>query len=386
MGENKVNRTIAEVFPPGEFIKDELDVRGWTQGDLADILGRTEPKISELINGKRSITPQTAKELAAAFGTSAHVWLNLETTFQLWKDQTEQTAVERRAHLYAYAPVKDMAKRGWIEKSSNLDTQEQWVLDFFGIKNLTDTPDLSGVAARTSTIGIDLSSAQIAWLVRVRQLARMVDAEPYRPSQLSSLLDELKNLMGNAEDVRRVPACLAKAGIRFVLNEHLPRTKIDGATMWLDAERPVIAMSTRYDRIDAFWFTLMHEIGHIRQRDGFESNGLLDIDMIAGPGLDNLARELREADADAFATDHLVSRSDLNEFIARMRPYYSARDIRGFAMRLGVHPGIVVGQLHHSENNWDRFRGYLVKIRHQLALSAMTDGWGQVVQMGGARK
>ena len=93
-----MTRSIAEIFPPGEFIRDELDARGWTQGDLADILGRTEPKISELINGKRAITPQTAKELAAAFGTSAHVWLSLEITFQLWKDQTEQTAVERDLH------------------------------------------------------------------------------------------------------------------------------------------------------------------------------------------------------------------------------------------------------------------------------------------------
>ena len=381
-----MNRPIAEAFPPGEFIRDELEARGWTQGDLADILGRTEPKVSELINGKRAITPQTAKELAAAFGTSPQVWLNLETAFQLWRDQTEQTAVKRRARLYALAPVKDMVKRGWIELSSNLDTLEQQVLDFLGIENLTDTPDLSRVATRTSTAGIDRSPAQIAWLVRVRQLARAVDAPPHRPSQLEPLLVALRNLLGNVEDVRRVPACLAEAGIRFVLIEHLPRTKIDGAMMWLDAERPVIAVSARYDRIDAFWFTLMHEIGHLVHGDGTEGGGWLDIDLIAGPDLDNLAKELSEADADAFATEHLVPRADLDEFIERIRPYYSARDISGFARRMGVHPGIVVGQIHHRERNWEQFRGYLVKIRHLLTPSAMTDGWGQAVRVGERRK
>ena len=217
-------------------------------------------------------------------------------------------------------------------------------------------------------------------------MARAVDAPPHRPSQLEPLLVALRNLLGNVEDVRRVPACLAEAGIRFVLIEHLPRTKIDGAMMWLDAERPVIAVSARYDRIDAFWFTLMHEIGHLVHGDGTEGGGWLDIDLIAGPDLDNLAKELSEADADAFATEHLVPRADLDEFIERIRPYYSARDISGFARRMGVHPGIVVGQIHHRERNWEQFRGYLVKIRHLLTPSAMTDGWGQAVRVGERRK
>ena len=74
---------VAEAFPPGEYIKDEIEARGWTQRDLARVLGRSEPKVSELINGKRAVTVQTARELAAAFGTSAEVWLNLEAQWRL---------------------------------------------------------------------------------------------------------------------------------------------------------------------------------------------------------------------------------------------------------------------------------------------------------------
>lgn len=94
-----MERTVAEVFPPGEYIKDEIEARGWTQRELARVLGRSEPKVSELINGKRAITSQTAKELAAAFGTSAEVWLNLEMRWQLWRDQSSVNEVERRARL-----------------------------------------------------------------------------------------------------------------------------------------------------------------------------------------------------------------------------------------------------------------------------------------------
>ena len=98
-----MERKVAEAFPPGEYIRDELEARGWTQSDLAEILGRSRPKINELIKGKRAITLRTARELAAAFGTSAEVWLNLETQWQLWRshtrDQSAENMVAHRARL-----------------------------------------------------------------------------------------------------------------------------------------------------------------------------------------------------------------------------------------------------------------------------------------------
>ena len=89
-----MERKVAEVFPPGEYIRDELEARGWTQSDLAEILGRSRPKVNELIQGKRAITLRTARELAAAFGTSAQVWLNLETQWQLWRNQSRDQSIE----------------------------------------------------------------------------------------------------------------------------------------------------------------------------------------------------------------------------------------------------------------------------------------------------
>lgn len=73
----------AEVLPPGEFLKEEMDERGWTQQDLADILGRPHRLVNELIAGKRAITPETATGLAEGFGTSAAYWINLESAYQL---------------------------------------------------------------------------------------------------------------------------------------------------------------------------------------------------------------------------------------------------------------------------------------------------------------
>jgi HTH-type transcriptional regulator/antitoxin HigA len=88
---------LAEVFPPGDFLRDELEARNWTQVDLARILGRPVQVVNEIINARRAITPQTALELAAAFGTSAELWLNLEMTWQLSRVERPDPEIARRA-------------------------------------------------------------------------------------------------------------------------------------------------------------------------------------------------------------------------------------------------------------------------------------------------
>ena len=75
-------RTVAEAFPPGEFIQDELESRGWSRTDLANIMGRPERFIDEIIAGERSVSPEVAGELGEAFGTGADFWLNLEASYR----------------------------------------------------------------------------------------------------------------------------------------------------------------------------------------------------------------------------------------------------------------------------------------------------------------
>ena len=94
-------RIPAEVFPPGEVIREELEERGWSQVELADIMQRPPRVVSEILAGKRAITPETAKGLGAAFGTGATFWINLEGSYQLSKTVHNDDAAQRRARLYA---------------------------------------------------------------------------------------------------------------------------------------------------------------------------------------------------------------------------------------------------------------------------------------------
>lgn len=87
----------AQVFPPGEFLREELEARGWTQGDFARILGRPLQTINQIINGRKRITVETAKEIGLALGTGPELWLNLENAYRLHTTPEPDAAIGRRA-------------------------------------------------------------------------------------------------------------------------------------------------------------------------------------------------------------------------------------------------------------------------------------------------
>ena len=340
-------RIPAETFRPGEFIKEELEVRGWTQEDLAEILGRSSRLVSEIISGIRAISPEVAKGLGDAFGTGAQFWMNLESAFRLSLVKPQDEVVARRATIYEVAPVRAMVKRNWVESSPNIEVLEKRLRDFFNIKDISEKPQFM-CAARKVNVREELNPAQTAWLFRASHLAMAVAASKFTMEKFNNCLEQLKLLLPNEDDVRRVPRILSDSGIRLLLIEPLPQSKIDGACFWLDKDSPVIALSLRYDRLDWFWFTLMHELGHVKNGDGKNNNIPIDTDLNSEQ-TKSKDRPQFEIDADNFAIEFLVPQGELSNFVARTQPLYSKTKIIGFANRIRIHPGIIVGQLQHME-------------------------------------
>jgi addiction module HigA family antidote len=97
--EDMKNLIAAQVFPPGDFLREELEARGWTQADLAKILGRPRRLIGEIIEGKRAITAETAWGLGDAFGVDPQFWLNLESAYQLSRVRRRDSDIATRAKL-----------------------------------------------------------------------------------------------------------------------------------------------------------------------------------------------------------------------------------------------------------------------------------------------
>ena len=373
MENSMTERSIAaEVFHPGEFIKEELEARGWSSVDLAEIMGRHPNQISLIITGQQDVTPETAKQLSAAFGSSAQTWLNLQSAFDLAQVASTNEAVARRATLYDQYPVREMIRRGWIEASDDVEVLERRFASFFGVgKTLV-------YAARKSTPG-DLTSAQRAWLQRAYKLAPGVSAKPFSEIGFRNCLSQLTTMREHLEDVRRVPAVLAEFGIRLLIIEALPKSSIDGVCFWLNRKSPVVVLSLRFDRIDNFWFTLMHELCHVKNKDGLECDVTIDTDMFGKDAQPMEDKTEPEKKADEFASQFLVDQDRLLKFAARIRPFYYKSKIANFARLINVHPGLVVGQMQYRKIiDWSHNREMLTKVRTIATRATLTDGWGNV--------
>lgn len=376
------NTTVNRVFPPGAILQEELEERGWSQLDLAAILGRPVKLVNEIIAGKRAITPETAQGLADALGTSAELWMNLESQYQLSQAKKPDESVARRAQLFELAPVKEMQRRGWISETTSIGELEASLCDFFGAQSIDNIRTLPHAAKKSTSYAEEATPSQRAWVQRVRQLGQSVQVSKFTDRSFERALSQLRDLLQSRDEVRHAPRILADAGIRLVVVEPLSGTRIDGVCLWLDAQSPVIALSLRFDRIDSFWFALGHELGHVKNRDGMD-NPIVDLDLVGEGAIRSKEKPECEQLADAFATDFLIPQEELSGFVARVSPMYSKDRIRGFAARLKIHPGIVVGQLQHFDQiKYSHSREMLEKVRALLCDAALTDGWAHQPAMG----
>ncbi len=366
------------VASPGLAIQKELDARGWNQTDLAQILGVHQSVVSVLVTGKRPISLEIARDLAAAFSTDLEYWLKLETDFRLFSADPVDEAIARRARLFESAPVKEMIKRRWIQATANVDLLEKQILGFYGANSLDDLTAKLPNALRKSVSYLKETASERFWLQRVRQLAPAAPVSAkFSDALFSTAMNKFKALLAHPESVRHIPKVLADAGIRFVIVENLPRTGIDGVCLWLDKFSPVIALSLFRDRMDSVWFTLFHEMDHVANRDGLTLPPVVDSRLTGEQSVSANDKPPTEQRADLFASTSLIPTKEMDNFIVRIGPLYSKPRIEGFAKRIGVHPGIVLGQLQHrKEVDWDHNKELVERVRPILIHEAPTDGWG----------
>jgi HTH-type transcriptional regulator/antitoxin HigA len=274
--------------------------------------------------------------------------------------------------------LKEAIKRNWIESSESIDVLEQRVCDFLEIPDIRAEPKLSYAARKTAVTDVPYaatSPAMAAWLKRAKHLAnKTIKAEKYSVEKLESALRQLKLFLPNDADVRRIPRLYAEAGVRFLVVEHLPQTRVDGATFWINEHSPVIVLSLRYDRLDNFWHTFLHETKHVLNGDGKETP-CIDEDI------ESSDKPESEKAVDAWAASFSIDQAAVYSFINRTRPYFSPVKIIGFAAKLNVHPAIAAGQVRYKTGNHSIFSKVVssAKIKPLLLDSVVCDGWGQVL-------
>lgn len=370
---------------PGQLILSLLEERNWSKRTLAVVLGVNEATVTRITSDKQPLDARLSIMLEELFAVPADRFLSLQKELDLAQARlVMQPDPDRatRALLYGDLPVGEMISRGWLNAENLRETAkiERELMRFFGVNRLEDIEILPHAAKRTVS-GSDVTPAQIAWLYRVRSMAADMLVPPYSRDRLKACLPKLKELMTAPEEARSVSRILLECGIRFAVVETLSSAKIDGVCLWLNEQSPVIGVSLRYDRIDNFWFVLRHEVEHVLQSHG-KSAAIIDTELEgvrAGTG-SSVAEE--ERIANRAAADFCVPQQQMDAFIARKAPLFADRDVRGFAKILGVHPGIVAGQLQHRTERYQIFRSHLAKIRAFVTSSAMVDGWGTVSPLG----
>ncbi len=366
-------RIPAEVFPPGEFLADEIDARGWTQLEFATIIRRPTKVVNEIIAGKKAVTTDTARELAAALGTSPQYWLNLQIAYDLWRTTPSQSTdiIARDAWLRDRFPVREMIKRGWIVNSENFEVLEKRVFDFYGISDQNKEPQLMHAARRNYSE--NYSALQEAWLFRVKQLAEAVHMPKFSDQKLKVALPTLELFMTEPEEIRRVPAVLAECGLRLIIVEPIPNSKIDGVCFWINGgSSPVIGLTLKGDYIDRFWFNLRHEIEHVLRGDGKDRAVIDDFETGTLESQDEPERAANDA-----AANFCVPKNAMEDFILRHDPMYSTASFVGFSRIMKRHPGIVAGQLQHKIKRPELFKKFQPRIREIIIATALTDGYGR---------
>ncbi len=311
--------------------------------------------VNEIVLGKRAVTAETAQEIGAALGTSAQLWMNLETSYRLSRLAPVEERISREAALRERFPVHELRKRAWIRETKDYEELEATVLAYFGLKSVFDPFRFAHAARRN--YGEDLSSRQVAWLIRVQQMAAVLHVSAYSSDKLRSATLQLERLMTEPEEIQHVPRILAECGVRLVIVEPIPGSQIQGVCFWInDGKSPVIGLTLKGDQIDKFWFDLWHEITHVLREDGKDE-----------PVLDDFDNPSDEAESERAANEgaahHCVPRPAMRDFIARHNPMFSERSLIGFARLMKRHPGIVAGQLQRHTKRWDLFKKLQPRVR-----------------------
>ncbi len=336
---------------PGEILKESLEARKIKKRDLADRCGLSVKTVSQIINGKAPIEPETAIKLEHVLGVSAVVWNNLDASYRLFmaKQATEER-MQRRIAWTKRFPVKELVKRGFIEKPENNVDAVNKLLDFFAVGSLTAWDSQfkeMGILFRESPSFDSAPESVAAWLKIGDIISQSIETAPYNRDKFVSALKKIRSLTNqppSAFDPAMKKLC-ADSGVALVFVSELPGTHLSGATRWLHKDKALIMLSLRHKSDDHFWFSFFHESAHIL----LHGKKQLFLDE-HNPG--NASSE-DEEEANRFAANTLVPEKEYNRFLKRKRFYKD--DIRSFSSDLGIAPGIIVGRLQHEKRipfNW----------------------------------
>ena len=246
--------------------------------------------------------------------------------------------------VWGQFPYREMIKRRWFDLPRNANPLEKVKEYFLHAAGPQFATAYHRKKMRSGNVPNEY--ALLAWQARILERARDLTAhDALTDFELDDRwLPELVSLTKYKDGAKRARRLLAEKGIAFVIERHLPGSYLDGAAMLDHADRPVIGLTLRYDRLDNFWFVLLHELGHVflhlldgLRYDFFDEESASDTDTI-------------ETEADQFALNALIPEGLWEQCLSRFA--LSEEAVRIDADNLGIDPNIIAGRIRKERGNY----------------------------------
>jgi len=328
---------------PIDAIRFRMEQLGLAQKDLVPYIG-TKSKVSEVLNGKRPLTLAMMRSLNKSLGISAEVLL---------KEPGADFPDQIQDMEWSKFPLAEMAKRSWIPMVNGIkEKAEELLRDFIeqagGLEAVPKACFRQGRRGRYNP-KMDLF-ALTAWCIRVQSLARKnpLKTKYIKGSIKSSTFQEIARLSYFANGPLLAREYLEKHGIHLIVVPHLPKTYLDGAAILLPDGTPLIGLTLRYDRIDNFWFCLLHELAHV-------SKHLSESDRLIIDDLDLRGKEVETEDIIEKKADEMTRNGLIPKRVWERKPISgkaSTEEVYALAEKLRIHPAIIAGRIRFEQNNY----------------------------------
>jgi HTH-type transcriptional regulator/antitoxin HigA len=334
-----------DTFPdPVEAILFRMEQQGLAQRDLVPMIG-SKSRVSEVLSRKRPLSLAMIRGLHGGLGIPAAILLREPGAALPDADGVD----------WGSFPLAKMTSWGWLpgKLGEVKDRAEEVLRDFLSPLGPDLAPLLKGGEGRACGLlrrgaaGRPADRyALVAWTAMVvRSARRMAVSTPYNAEAVSAAtLREVGKLSAFASGPVLAREYLAKKGIPLVIAPHLPGTHLDGMALRLGGGPPIIGMTLRHDRLDNFWFVLLHELVHVWKHLDARYSFFYD-DLDTADAKDNLEKE-----ADNIATESLVPSRALAGSLAQRRKSRPA--VEALAHELGINPAVVAGRIRRDTGNY----------------------------------
>jgi len=321
---------------PIEAIKFRMEQSGMTRKDLAKYIGSLS-KVSEVLNRKRPLSLTMIRALNEGMGIPADILL---------KDTNSKLSSKK--YDLANFPFAEMFKRNYFKATyKNIHETKEYgeeclseLFSKFKSRNFE-------VCYRKSETSLGDKNALMAWQAKALNIVSSEEMPPFDLDAFKTSIGRIIKLSYFPSGIQLIKEALNKIGVHFVTLSHLPKTRLDGACFFSSKGNPVVAMTIRYDRLDNFWFTLLHELGHIIYGDLKGNKKCIMDDTESSQSSDRI--EIR---ADKFARDSFIPQRTWN---SRKDLLIKKADITDFAEELGISPAIVAGRIRKERKDYTKF-------------------------------